>query len=364
MKSNLKIASIFAALVLLWLVSGFFSEPEAPVPNLLDAMASVSDSGMPTVVVEEIRAEPRSQRRTLRGKTASKQTASISTEISGIVVSRPVERGARVTEGQLLCEIATDDRAALVTEALASVAQAEIEYEGALSLQNENLLAEAQVAQTAARLESARANLLRRELDLSRTKVRAPFSGVIESQPLVVGDFARVGDVCATLINLNPLLVEVSVSERDVGALRVGELASARTSTGQYLEGTITFVGSQSDNLTRTYLAEITIPNPDYQIRAGLTVVVDLPGETVQAHRVSPSLFTLSDSGELGLRTVNSENRVEFYPVAILEESPNGAWVTGLPERVRLITVGHEFVAVGQTVAARTAAAEATGVPN
>ncbi|MEC8633448.1 MAG: efflux RND transporter periplasmic adaptor subunit [Pseudomonadota bacterium] len=364
MKSNLKVASVFAALVLLWLVSGLFSEPDAPVPNLLDAMTSVSDSSVPTVVVEEIRAERRSQRRTLRGKTASKQTASISTEISGIVVARPVERGARVAEGQLLCEIATDDRAALVSEALASVAQAEIEYEGALFLQNENLLAEAQVAQTAARLESARANLLRRELDLSRTKVRAPFSGVIESQPLVVGDFARVGDVCATLINLNPLLVEVSVSERDVGALRVGELASARTSTGQYLEGTITFVGSQSDNLTRTYLAEITIPNPDYQIRAGLTVVVDLPGETVKAHRVSPSLFTLSDSGELGLRTVNSEDQVEFYPVAILEDSPNGAWVTGLPERVRLITVGHEFVAVGQTVEARTAAAEATGVPN
>ena len=292
MRNNLKVASIFAALVVLWLASGLFSEPEAPVPNLLDAMTSVSDSSVPTVVVEEIRAERRSQRRTLRGKTASKQTASISTEISGIVVARPVERGARVAEGQLLCEIATDDRAALVSEALASVAQAEIEYEGALSLQNENLLAEAQVAQTAARLESARANLLRRELDLSRTKVRA-FSGVIESQPLVVGDFARVGDVCATLINLNPLLVEVSVSERDVGALRVGELASAQTSTGQYLEGTITFVGSQSDNLTRTYLAEITIPNPDYQIRAGLTVVVDLPGETVKAHRVSPRCLRL-----------------------------------------------------------------------
>ena len=180
----------------------------------------------------------------------------------------------------------------------------------------------------------------------------------------MVGDLARVGDVCATLINLDPILIEVSVSERDVGALSVGELASARTSTGQYLEGTITFVGSQSDNLTRTYLAEMTIPNPDYQIRAGLTVVVDLPGETVAAHRVSPSLFTLSDSGELGLRTVNPENQVEFYPVAILEDSPNGAWVTGLPERVRLITVGHEFVAVGQTVEARTAAAEATGVPD
>ena len=325
MRKNLKVASIFAALVLLWLASGLFSEPKAPVPNLLDAMASMSDSSLPSVVIEEIRAESRTRRRVLRGKTVSKQTASVSTEISGIVVSRPVERGARVSEGQVLCEIAIDDRAALVTEAMATLTQAEIEHDGALALQGDNLLAEAQVAQSAARLESAKANLLRRELDLRRTKVTAPFSGVVETQPLVVGDLARVGDVCATLINLNPILVEVSVSERDVGALRLGEGASARTSNGEYVEGTITFVGSQSDDLTRTYLAEITIPNPDYEIRAGLTAVVELPGEAVKAHRVSPSLFTLNDAGVLGLGAVDRENRVEFYPVSILEDSPDGA---------------------------------------
>ena len=363
MRNNLKVASIFAALVLLWLASGLFSEPKAPVPNLLDAMASMSDSSLPSVVIEERRAESRTRRRVLRGKTVSKQTASVSTEISGIVVSRPVERGARVSEGQVLCEIAIDDRAALVTEAMATLTQAEIEHDGALALQGDNLLAEAQVAQSAARLESAKANLLRRELDLSRTTVTAPFSGVIETQPLVVGDLARVGDVCATLINLDPILVEVFISERDVGALRLGEAASARTSTGHYLEGTITFVGSQSDDLTRTYLAEITVPNPDYQIRAGLTAVVDLLGETVKAHRVSPSLFTLNDAGALGLRTINRENRVEFHPVAILEDSSDGTWVIGLPERTRLITVGHEFVAEGQIVDARRAAAEETGAP-
>ena len=364
MRKNLKVASIFAAFVVLWLASGLFSEPEAPVPNLLDAMASMPDSSLPSVVIEEIRSESRTRRRVLRGKTVSKQTASVSTEISGIVVSRPVDRGARVSEGQVLCEIAIDDRAALVTEAMANLTQAKIEHDGALALQGDNLLADAQVAQTAARLESAKASVLRRELDLSRTRVTAPFAGVIETQPLVVGDLARVGDVCAILINLNPILIEVSVSERDIGAMRLGEAASARTSTGQYLEGTITFVGNQSDDVTRTYLAEITVPNPDYEIRAGLTVVVDLPGEAVVAHRVSSSLFTLNDAGALGLRTIDRENRVEFHPVAILEDSPSGAWVTGLPERAQLITVGHEFVTEGQIVDVRTAVSEDAGVAN
>jgi multidrug efflux system membrane fusion protein len=230
MRNNLKVASIFAALVLLWLASGLFSEPEAPVPNLADAMAAMSEPTLPVVVVEEIRSEPRNKRRLFRGKTVSKQTASVSAEISGRVVSRPVERGARVSEGQVLCEISIDDRLAMVTEALATVSEAQIEYDGALALQSDGLLAEAQLAKLAARLESAKANLLRRELDLSRTKIAAPFSGVVETQPLVVGDLARVGDVCATLINLNPILIEISVSERDVGALRLGDVASARTS--------------------------------------------------------------------------------------------------------------------------------------
>jgi multidrug efflux system membrane fusion protein len=362
MRNNLKVASIFAALVLLWLASGLFSEPEAPVPNLADAMAAMSEPTLPVVVVEEIRSEPRNKRRLFRGKTVSKQTASVSAEISGRVVSRPVERGARVSEGQVLCEISIDDRLAMVTEALATVSEAQIEYDGALALQSDGLLAEAQLAKLAARLESAKANLLRRELDLSRTKIAAPFSGVVETQPLVVGDLARVGDVCATLINLNPILIEISVSERDVGALRLGDVASARTSNSEYVEGTITFVGSQSDDITRTYLVEITIPNPDYEIRAGLTAAVDLAGEAVKAHRVSPSLFTLNDAGALGVRTIDRENRVEFYPVAILEDSPDGAWVTGLPERARLITIGHEFVAEGQVVEAQTTSVEVTGL--
>ena len=59
MRNNLKVASIFAALVVLWLASGLFSEPEAPVPNLVDAMASMSDLSLPSVVIEEIRSEPK-----------------------------------------------------------------------------------------------------------------------------------------------------------------------------------------------------------------------------------------------------------------------------------------------------------------
>jgi multidrug efflux system membrane fusion protein len=70
----------------------------------------------------------------------------------------------------------------------------------------------------------------------------------------------------------------------------------------------------------------------------------------VYAHKVSPALFTLNDAGDLGVRTIDDDNVVEFFKVVIVEDTNEGAWVTGLPDTVTLITVGQEFVLTGETV--------------
>lgn len=132
--------------------------------------------------------------------------------------------------------------------------------------------------------------------------------------------------------------------------MSVGQNVVARTSTDRRVTGKVTFVGSESDATTRTYPLEITVSNPDYSLRAGLTTVVSVETATVLAHRVSPSLFALDDAGVIGLRGLDSDNRVVFYPVTIVEDATDGAWVTGLPGVVRLITVGQEFVSAGELV--------------
>ena len=91
------------------------------------------------------------------------------------------------------------------------------------------------------------------------------------------------------------------------------------------------------------------MPNP-YNVRAGLTAELQLSGPTLSAHDLSPALLTLADDGVVGVKTVNSNNRVEFYPVEIVGSSANGVLVTGLPDLVTVITVGQGFVNVGQQV--------------
>ena len=69
-----------------------------------------------------------------------------------------------------------------------------------------------------------------------------------------------------------------------------------------------------------------------------------------KAHRISPSVLSLNDVGQIGVKIVNAQNRVQFVPVTILSDTSDYMWILGLPDNVRLITVGQDFVSHGQTV--------------
>ena len=355
MSKNIVSATIVAVGLLAWLGSGLFFGESAPSEHPALAAQDPAGIGAPASAAAQVRAEIiKSEARTrflvLRGRTESKRSVEVKSEIAGTVVSRPVERGMRVQEGELLCEVAVDDREAAVAEAEAALEDARIEYEGSLKLKEQGLQSQTAIAAAAARQEAARAQLRRQVLNLERTRITAPFSGVVEDLHMNTGDYAMPGSACATLIDLDPMLVSADVTETEVESLRLGGRVSARTSTGREIEGVVTFIGKQSDPVTRTYPVEITVENPDYSIRSGLTVNVRFGLGEVQAHRISPALFTLDDQGEMGVRTIDKSNRVKFHTVRIIEDGPEGVWITGLPRTTRLITVGQEFVSAGQLV--------------
>lgn len=356
MSRNLISALIVALLLAVWLGSGLLSGDSASVEHPpLAAQQPAPPVGAPGGDVTRVRAEVvQAQERTpflvLRGRTESKRMVEVRAEVAGKVVSRPVERGERVQRGDLLCELAVDDREVSVAEAQAALEEARIEYDGALKLRQQGLQSETAIAGAGARLEAARAHLRRQELNLERIRIVAPFGGVIEDLHMNTGDYAMSGEPCITLLDLDPMLVRADVTEAEVEMLRLGTQVSGRTSTGRALQGEVSFVGKQSDPVTRTYPVEVTVANPDYSLRSGLTVNMRIGLDTVQAHRISPALFTLDDEGAIGVRILDEANRVNFRPVEVIEDGPDGVWVTGLPAITRLITVGQEFVVAGDIV--------------
>ena len=360
MSKNLVIASCIAAGILIWLLSGMLTgdsgvtehESLAIEGSVSESNNQVEQTDLPRVRAVVLRSELRTRYLVLRGKTESKRMVDVKAEISGKIVSRPIERGMRVEQGELLCEVAVDDREVAVAEAKASLEEARIEYEGSLKLKEQGLQSDTAIARSAARLESVRAQVHRQTLNLERTRIVAPFSGVVEQLHMNVGDYAVPGSVCGTLIDLDPMLILADVTESEVENMAIGDQVVGRISNGREIAGVVTFVGRQSDPVTRTYPVEITVENADFSVRSGLTVNVRIGLGEVDAHQISPALFALDDGGEIGVRTLGKNNVVEFHTVRIIEDGPGGVWVTGLPDTTRLITVGQEFVNAGQEVEA------------
>lgn len=355
MRATYITASVIALLILGWLFSGQIGN-SGPVrhPTLADqnqaSIAKKHDSELTRVRARIVQASPQVQYVVLRGKTKNKRTVDVKAETSGRIVERPVERGSHVEKGDVLCRISMEDRYAALTEAKEAVNQARIEYEGSLRLKERGFQSETAIAQAKAKLAATQANLERSELEIQRTQIRAPFDGVVEDVHQEVGDYVAPGGTCVTVVDLDPMLLIGQVAEKDVPRLKVDLPVEGVLSDGRVVEGPVTFIGQQSDPATRTYPVEIQIANPDYSLRSGLTTEIRIPVREVMAQKISPALFALDDAGNIGVRTVNDQGRVEFHNVEIVRDAPDGVWVSGLPELTTLITVGQELVVPGELV--------------
>lgn len=339
-----------AVLIAAWLVSGQFDDVEAPVDPVRAGTSMNSSAAHGKVRVRTLLAEEVTRTIVVNGKTAPARVAELSAETDGRVVAIGADRGANVSRGTIIVRLDERDRNARLAEARATLKQREVEYDARSKLKSSSYVSEAQLQDGLARLEAARAELTRAELDLEYMLVRAPFDGAIQERSVEVGDFLKVGDPIASFVDNRSIIVAASVSEFDAGYVRLGEPARAKLATGEEVAGTIRYISPVADEATRTFAVELEVDNSDGSLRAGGTAELYIPAESIRAHRVSPSLLTLDDAGNVGIKIINEDDKVQFVVADIALSSNDGVWLAGLPESVTIITVGQGFVVAGAEV--------------
>lgn len=350
MKRSLLFAVLLAVGATLWVLSGQFgdtaSAPEAQKPPV--DLTALDEA--PLVRVRPSTAELHAVIDLLRGRTEANRLVEIKSETDGRIVELTVEDGTRVAAGEVIAKLAPGDRLARLAEAKALLAQRRIEYEADQKLSQKGFRAETQLAASEAELQAAEAAVKIAEVELSYTSIRAPFDGVVDQRMVELGDFVDRGDAVAQLVELDPMVIVTQVNERDVQRLALGTPGRARLMTGDTVAGHIRHISAVADEATRTFRVELEVPNPERSIAAGMTAEIALPLSEVKAHRVSPAVLTLSDAGDIGVKTVDADSRVVFHPVKIVDTDNEGMWITGLPDAVTLITVGQEYVGPGDPV--------------
>ncbi len=365
MKRSYVIAAIIATVVVVWIGSGVISEwtetaPGPTEPNTPAEAVEVddgADDATPAVQVRTLAVEPHARILSRFGRTEADRRVAVHAETDGQIVELLVEKGQPVSEGDVLIRIAMDDRQQQLRQAETAVEHRRVAYEASRKLRQDGFRARVTIAEDAALLAAAEAALAAIRLDVTRTQVRSPFSGIIDDLPVEIGDVLTSGGAdgnttIAEIVDLDPLIIASEVTEHDIPYVSVGTPADVRLATGQEVSGVVRYVARTARETTRTFRVEVEVPNPENTISEGLTAEVHLRLGTVPAHLVTPAVLTLDDAGRLGVKAVDDDDRVAFFPVQIIDDTKDGLWVAGLPEAVRLITVGQEFVLTGQRVRA------------
>ncbi|MGB0466941.1 MAG: efflux RND transporter periplasmic adaptor subunit [Pontibacterium sp.] len=344
-KSVLMAVAVVIAIAV-WMLSGISDETSlVPVVE-----PSLQDKSLMKVKVKNSSASQVQQFVRVQGHVEANRAVDIKVEINGRVVALMADEGQRLQRGDQLLQISPDYRVAQLAEAKALLKQRKNDLAASIKLKKQNFQSERQVIADQAGVQAAEAQLARIQHELKEARVVAPFSGVLNTRRVEQGDYIQAGDVLAELVDDGMVKVAGQVPQHSVGRLEENQSVVVVLSNGEELTGKLSFISPVAEPVTRSYRVEVKIPNPQHLRIIGLSATLLLPAGEAQGHLLPGSVLGLNEAGDLQVKLVNDDNRVSAARVEIIRTDSIGFWLSGLDENIRIITMGQDFVAIGEEV--------------
>ena len=340
----------------LWIMSG----PSHAENTEIKPDNAVLNVPLAKVIVERFHSTPTYKTISLYGRTAPDRKTILGAQVAAQIEDILVRKGVRVKKGQAIAHLDMADLDLRLSQAKAIFSVRMKEFKAAKELRRKGLQGEVAFSRSEASLAEARAKVRNAELILKNTTITAPFDGIVEFLFVEVGDFVSRGDPVAKVVVLDPLVIEVNVSERHIEQLNKDQKAEVAFINGTTIEGYVRYISSVSSLSTNTFAVEVEIPNVGADISAGMSSEVAINLDLQPALKVSPAMLALNESGDLGVKTViqneghpESDQQVKFVPIQLVKAEDDGIWLTGLGDEVDIITVGQGFVRDGDFVHAQ-----------
>lgn len=361
--SRFRLHQVLALFVLLaaagWVLSGKFSyiggdRVVAEHGGMAPAVAVEKNLRTVLVAKPEIVRYSRSVR--MSGRTEPNKISVLAARDSGVIRALPATDGQYVSADTVLLSIDAPEKVAAIETATALLAQRQAQSKAAESMLERGGGARIAADIARAELKAAEAQLREAQVGVEHLDVLAPFSGILDDVSVERGSWVQVGTPVATILAMNPIIVRGEVSERDLADVRIGMPTTVTLANGKTVEGLVRYVRHQASEQTRTFQIEVEIPNYGGDVPAGMSGEIVLHADPIAAVVVPRSVVTLSDGGELGVRTVGDGDRVSFVPVQVVDDTPKGLVLDGVPAGAWLIISGQDLVKDGEAVRVATPA--------
>jgi membrane fusion protein, multidrug efflux system len=239
-----------------------------------------------TITVAE---RPVAQHLTLTGSLAANRRSMVASDGTGKALATFVERGAYVRAGEPLVRLDTRGAVLSRAEAHAQVAAARTLSERARAdcaraeglfaqeaisrADHDRMMAECRAAAAQAEAATARESLAGKAL--GDAVVRAPFAGVIDERSVTIGEYVRTGQPVATIVEIDPLRLELTVPESSVASVREGQEVAFEVAAfpDEVFRGTIRHLGGSMRRASRDLVVEAVVANPERRLRPGMFAV-------------------------------------------------------------------------------------------
>jgi len=343
-------ASFIAAAVMLWMASGTTGgQGEKTDSATNNPVTAAVAKPIPQVRTQQFNAQLVARSITLYGRTAADRETNLGAEIAGRVEAVLAKRGSFVHKGDIIVRMEKNDLPQLLMRAKTLYKQREIEYAGAKQLAAQGFQGKVRLAAAASALMDATTDVFTIKLQLEKTVIIAPISGILNERHVEVGDYLAKGNPIATITDIDPLIIKADVTEIDVNNVKLQQVANVRLVSGEVIEGKVRYISRVANAATTTFRIEVAIDNTDLTLSAGGSAELSLPLRQEWAVQLSPATLALDEDGVIGVKTV-VDKRVVFTPVDILKTDAQGAWLTGLGRHPEVIIVGQGFVRAGDRV--------------
>lgn len=365
MSRSVVIAIVFSIVVILWLFSGAINTGSVSSTNAQSNASNISstntdaegsrtngsedETSLFKVTVRDMQALAVADVITLQGDLEPARTITVKSETRGRVASIYVDNGTRVSKGEHLIALATDDRQARLEKAQAELKLREVQLEAAQKLETKRMVSGNQVEEAVANVAAAKAAVKQVKVEINQTRIKASFSGIVNHRHVELGDYLSPGDPIADLIDDAHIKIVARVPQQHISKLNIGQAVEAELLDGTTIDGELSYISLNADSATRTFRME-AIAQQSSKLRLGQSARVRLSLGEIMAHKVSSSILSLAADGNIYVNAVDEDNKVVRYAANIIKNDSDGVWLSGLPKQIRLIVVGQAFVAEGQTV--------------
>jgi membrane fusion protein (multidrug efflux system) len=202
----------------------------------------------------------------------------VSPQVPGTVTAISFRQGQDVKEGTTLLQLYAEDDVAKLKALKVAAELAKTTYERDQRQFKVKAVSQQTLDTDEANLKQALANVAEQQALVDKKTLRAPFSGHLGIRQVDLGQYLTAGEPVVTLQSLDPIYLDFSIPQKQIGEVHIGQKITARTDTfpGESFAGEIMVVNPQVDTATLNVKVRAKMRNPQHKLLPGMYATVEI----------------------------------------------------------------------------------------